>query len=498
MMMVLPLALLLCLSAAAQDGSDAAEPPRFMSAQEADGPRGLRVKAEGAFDGYTLFAPLNSTAAYLIDMDGEVVHEWELDSSPAGGVYLLEDGTLLRCGREDRDPHFRGGGIGGRVQKLAPDGTVVWHYQLANQDQHQHHDIEPLPNGNVLVITWERVPAEDAVMFGRDPEHIGSPGIWPDAIYEIQPTLPEGGEVVWDWHVWDHVVQDFDANRMEHGSVPARPGELDVNFDHRDRPPMTEEERRRQEELEKEMAELGYLGGEEEDEDAPPNQFHGDWMHTNAVAYLAEYDLIALSSPQLCEVLVIDHSTTTSEAATDYGGRWGKGGQILWRWGNPRNYGAGDEADQRLFYQHDASWVRGRDGDLRLLVFNNGGGRADGDYSSVDELVLPFDPERGFTRESGAPFGPSEPAWSYSDGDGFFSVFISGAQRLPNGNTLICSGAPGRLFEVTRDGELVWDYRNSLGGDVTPPSHAGGAPKLALFRGTRLSPDHPGVQVLLH
>jgi len=467
-----------------------------LPAPQDDEPRGLRVNAAGAFDGYTLVAPLNSTITYLIDMDGEVAHQWSTDSSP-GSNYLLEDGSLLRCGREDEDPRFRGGGIGGRIQRLAPDGTLLWHYQLANQDQHQHHDIEPLPNGNVLLITWERISAEDAVICGRDPEHVGLPGIWPDAVFEIRPTPPEGGEVVWEWHVWDHVVQDFDRERFNHGSVPERPGRLDVNYDHRDQPPMTAEDRRRQAELEEEMAKLGYLGGEEEDEDAPPDQFGGDWLHTNAVDHDAQYDLIVLSSPQLCELLVIDHSTTTEQAASDHGGRWGRGGDILWRWGNPKNYGAGTEADQRLFYQHDPKWTRGPGGDLRLTVFNNGGGRPDGDYSSVDELVLPFDPEHGFTRDPGEPFGPAEPTWSYSDGDSFFSAFISGAQRLPNGNTLICSGAPGRLFEVTRDGELVWDYRNSLGGEVDVPAHAGNAPKLALFRGTRLSRDHAGVRALL-
>ena len=82
-------------------------------------------------------------------------------------------------------------------------------------------------------------------------------------------------------------------------------------------------------------------------------------------------------------------------------------------------------------------------------------------------------------------------------GVGFYSAFISGAQRLPNGNTLICSGAAGRLFEVTREGRIVWDYRNPLGGDVDPPDHAGKAPPLALFRGARYAKDHPGVRALL-
>jgi hypothetical protein len=115
----------------------------------------------------------------------------------------------------------------------------------------------------------------------------------------------------------------------------------------------------------------------------------------------------------------------------------------------------------------------------------------------VDELALPFTDDGGFRVAPGEPHGPAEPAWSYSDPDTFFSAFISGAQRLPNGNTLICSGVAGRIFEVTRAGEIVWDYRNPLGGDVEPPDHAGKAPPLALFRATRLPRDHPGVRAVL-
>ena len=134
---------------------------------------------------------------------------------------------------------------------------------------------------------------------------------------------------------------------------------------------------------------------------------------------------------------------------------------------------------------------------LRLTVFNNGGKRADGDYSSVDELVLPFDGERGFVREPGKAFGPSAPAWSYADKGTFFSPFISGAQRLPNGNTLVCEGISGRLFEVNRAGDVVWDYRNPISGDVPAPKGTGGVPPLAVFRATRYAPEHPGIVALL-
>ncbi len=480
---------------------------RIMSPAEADAsrPRGVVVHEDEAFDGYTIVAPLNANAIHLVDMAGEIVHTWPTDSAPGAWCYLLDDGTLLRAGREDEDPHFRGGGIGGRIQKLAPDGTVLWRYQLADENGQQHHDLEPLPNGNVLLIAWERKSAEEAIARGRHPEAVGAAGLWPDAVYEVRPTPPQGGEIVWAWHAWDHLVQDVDPEKPSYGSIADHPERIDVNAGYVPADQISEEERREQEALERQMADLGYAGGDDDDEDAeerdpdapPPTDWDkaGDWLHTNAVDYHAELDLIVLSSPELCEIFVIDHSTTTAEAASSSGGRQGRGGDILWRWGNPATYGHGTEADQRLFYQHDPTWVGGAD-DLRLLVFNNGGKRPDGDWSSVDELALPFERERGFVRESGEPWGPATPSWSYSDRGTFFSAFISGAQRLPNGNTLVCSGAAGRLFELTRDKEIVWDFLNPYGGEVKPPDHAGKAPPLALFRGARVPADHPGVAAL--
>lgn len=194
-----------------------------------------------------------------------------------------------------------------------------------------------------------------------------------------------------------------------------------------------------------------------------------------------------MSTPHLNELWIIDHSTTTAQAGSESGGRRGHGGALLWRWGNPRNYGAGGAADQRLFGQHNPSWLPGSA--PRLLVFDNGGDRPGDDYSEVLELALPFDDAHGFTREAGQPFGPAQPAWSYADPGTFFSGFISGAQRLPNGDTLICSGAPGRVFEVTPAGHVVWDWRNTLGGEVEPSEQGGKAPPKALFRAWRVPAD---------
>ncbi len=473
------------------------------------GKRGLSVQKPGATPGYTLVMPLNSKQVHLVDLAGAVAHTWETGFAPGGWCYLLDDGSLLYAGRVDHDAKFRGGGIGGAIRRFAPDGTVLWRFDFAEESRWQHHDLEPLPNGNLLFIAWERKSRDEAIARGRHPDGVGEVGLWPDAVYEVRPTLPEGGDIVWEWHAWDHLVQDVDAAKPNHGKLVDHRGRLDVNAAFEPESKQTDEEKQRIEDRAKQMAALGYGGSDAQDPpvaDAPDSKDAdekprgkewnktGDWMHTNAVDYHHELDLIVLSSPELCEIFVIDHSTTTAEATGSTGGRFGKGGDLLWRYGNPENYGAGTSADRRLFYQHDPNWLFGVKGEARLIVFNNGGDRPGGDRSSVDELVLPFDAARGVLAEPGQPYGPESLAWTYESKDTFYSAFISGARRLASGNTIIASGAAGRIFEVTRAGEIVWDYANPLGGDVKPPDHAGKAPRLALFRADRYAPEHPGIR----
>ena len=462
--------------------------------------RGLVLNEEGAFQGYTLFSPLADDEVYLIDMEGEVVHSWQLERS-GSCVYLLDDGSILQCLEEPENPRFRGGGLCGRMEILDWEGNKTWSWSFMSDSGTQHHDVELMPNGNILFVAWEHLPQEDALMLGRDPEFVGPGGMWPDVVYEVKPLPPDDVEVVWEWHSWDHLIQDLDEEAAGYGSPADEVGRIDINADHRDQPPLTAAEKERRRKIEEEMQALGYVGGdEEEEEDGGDDRRDGrrrerepDWLHTNAVDYHAGHDLIALSTPNLNEVWIIDHSTTTEEAASPFGGRREQGGDLLWRWGNPRNYGAGTNRDRRFFYQHNPTFIDGEDGELRLLVYNNGGGRPDGDYSSVEELVLPFDPDKGFLREPGEAFGPEEPAWIYQEKGDFFSSFISGAQRLPNGNTLICEGSTGRLIEVTPAGERVWLYENVYGGDTDRGENAPPVPPKAIFRCLRYGVDHPGV-----
>jgi Spy/CpxP family protein refolding chaperone len=423
---------------------------------------GMSINEPKAFQGYTLIAPLESSKTYLLDMQGKQVRTWESDCAPALFPMLLENGHLLRPGSIGGDSRVfgPGPGVGGRIQEFTWEGELVWDFKFYNAKQLPHHDMTRLPNGNVLLIVSDRKTAQEAIAAGRRPEMTGDSHLIPDSLIEIKPTGKTTGEVVWEWHLWDHLVQDFDKTKANYGNVAEHPELVNVNYGEDDlKPnPTTKDGQDKPKPEEKPGANTPAPG---------PPRVNPDWTHFNGVAYNPDLDQIAVSVHAFSEFWIIDHGTSTTEAANHAGGRRGKGGDLLYRWGNPRAYRAGAKADQKLFSQHNAHWIpKGLPGAGHLLVFNNGGGRANGPYSSVDELVLPIDSQGGYTVKPGTAFGPDQPVWSYTapKKSDFYSSFISGAQRLPNGNTLICSGANGTVFEVTPDKEIVWKYVNPVKG----------------------------------
>ncbi len=436
---------------------------------------GLSINDPQAFQGYSLVAPLNSTTTYLIDMKGHVVNRWESEFSLGASAYLLENGHLLRTG-EEHGGSINAGAPGGRLQEFSWEGELLWDYSLSTERLRPHHDICPMPNGNVLVIAWDKKTPEEAIAAGRIPETIRDQFL-PDCVLEVQPTGKASGEIVWQWHAWDHLIQDVDESKPNYGEVAEHPELIDINFGTNVMASMIKDP----EQLAKLRA-LGYVGGGRDGARGSgglggPGQRGGppmtsDWMHTNSIDYNPELDQIMLCVHEFSEVWIIDHSTTTEEAASHRGGRYGKGGDLLYRWGNPRAYRNGINADQRLYAQHCAHWIpKGVPGEGNMLVFNNGNGRPDGEYSSVDEVVLPVDEYGNYLREEYLAFGPERAAWSYFEPEqgAFLSRNISGAQRLPNGNTFICSGAQGLLFEVTQEKETVWKYSIPVGIDGPPP-----------------------------
>ena len=196
----------------------------------------------------------------------------------------------------------------------------------------------------------------------------------------------------------------------------------------------------------------------------------------------------------MSEIYIIDHSTTTEEAKGHTGGRYGKGGDILYRWGNPKVYKRGNRSDQTLFEQHDSAWIEeGFSGDGNITIFNNGTSRPGG-YSSVEEITPPIDENGNYIIEKGSAFGPVKATWTYTASmkSSFYADHISGAQRLPNGNTFICLGPQGTFFEVTPEGKTVWKYVNPFLGSVRG-SGKGGSP-VDVFRAYRYSKDYPGIK----
>ncbi len=466
-------------------------------AREANPPRGVQINKPNAFQGYTLVFPLQSTATYLIDMQGKVVRTWQSRYSPGQEAYLLENGHLLRAAKlSDAEALFAGPAQGGRVQEFTWDGKLVWDFKFHNERQIQHHAITPMPNGNVLLIVWERKTPKEAIEAGVKPEQAGDTDILVDSIIEVKPKGLYGGEVVWEWHLWDHLIQDHDRSKANFGDVAAHPELVDVNYHFSPRtsfanlarfanPPAKKDEPKKgnaKNDAVEKLKGIGYIGASGGKKFAG---FFPDWTHVNGVSYNAKLDQIMLSPREFSEVWIIDHSTTRAEAAGHKGGRSGKGGDLLYRWGNPQTYRAGTAADQLLFHQHDTHWIpEGLPGEGHLLVFNNGGGSPDRsggggpnrNYSSVDEVVLPLRADGSYERKPGAAYGPEKPIWSYTAAEKseFFAPAMSGAQRLPNGNTLVCTGFSGTIFEVTPEKEIVWDYINPA--KDTKPLWRGGGP----------------------
>jgi hypothetical protein len=160
--------------------------------------RGLITNEAEAFQGYTLYTPLRSTETVLINMEGEVVHKWVSKHWPANSAYLLTNGNLLRCAKVRGNEVFGDRGpSGGRIELFDWKGNQLWDFVYSNDDHHQHHDIEPLPNGNVLILAWERISKEDAIAAGRSPAGVGDAGIFPDTVVEVKRTGQTTGEVVW-------------------------------------------------------------------------------------------------------------------------------------------------------------------------------------------------------------------------------------------------------------------------------------------------------------
>lgn len=433
---------------------------------------GLILNHQKAAEGYMLFTSRWHPITYLIDHWGRVVHTWELaDGRELRQAKMLANGNLIaRIYSKDSIS----------IAEIDRSGRIVWEYINPNL----HHDFIPLPNGNVLVIVREF--EEDIGPLIAAGFNQAYTAVEYDKLLEIRPNpFTEHAKIVWEWSVWDHLIQDYDPDSENYGVIAKQPERINANAFIK-----------------------GHLNAQTyHNQTGEPTKILY-MTHMNAVDYNSALNQILLTPKYYSELWIINHSTTTEEAA-------GSKGDLLYRWGNSRIYQTGDYEDQRLFWPHNAHWVPpGLPGEGNILVFNNGN-EAPGlerFYSSVDEITPPPFTDGLYQREPDTAFGPTKMTWTYTapNTTDFYAPNTSGAQRLPNGNTLIVDGPRGTVFQVTSDGTIVWKYvspvningpmrqGDSIWAPVTRETPSGPVHTFsnALYRVEWHPPDYPGLQGL--
>ncbi|NNK59194.1 MAG: T9SS type A sorting domain-containing protein [Flavobacteriaceae bacterium] len=411
-----------------------------------------------SLDGYTLFSPRTNQSpryTYLINNCGEIINQWESAFSLFSTDYLMEDGSLFRSVVDNQSTLDIPGNTG-RIEHLDWDGNLIWALTFSDTDFSFHHDYVVLPNGNILMLVAYRMSEAEAIAEGRDPTTIANAELYEERVLEIQPVGTNSYNLIWEWHSWDHLIQDFDNTKNNFGVVADNPQLVDINF--------------------------GTSFGE------------ADWWHSNALSYSVALDQIIISNRNLNEFIIIDHSTTTAEAATSTGGNSNMGGNIIYRWGNPASYGQGTGSDQVFFGQHDVQFIPdGLPNAGKIMIFNNGNGS---DRTRIQIITAPYDSNTNTYTYSGGAYGPVGPDYEYVDPvdpTNFHATFLSGVQQLSNGNLLICHGPNGELFEVDSANNTVWKYQSPVGNSgilndgVDPLTQ-----QTRVFRALRYAPDYPG------
>ena len=358
---------------------------------------------------YILAVENSSTTSYLLNKEGNKIYTWNFSDTSGNDIELLPDGSIIGLFK-DNNPTIDFGGFGGTAKIIDNNNNTIWEYTVSNNNSIAHHDVEILPNGNVLMIIWERVLNQIAIENGVDFEN----DIFVEKIIEINRA---SNTIVWEWNSWNHIIQDKFENLPNYGNINNNPNKININYSV---------------------------------ENPPGGNFFasGDIMHANGLDYDENNDLIYLSVNYYDEVWVIDHSTTTNEAASSQGGNFNKGGDLVYRFGNPNTYNSlGDKIFDK---QHFPNLLEnGVVGEGNILIYANG---VSNQQSYIYELQMPTSLQL-LSNSNNEP----DIVWSFTDED-LFANKLCGAVRLSNGNTLITESDYG-LWEVTNEGEIVWKYK---------------------------------------
>ena len=382
---------------------------------------GTIVNSELATDKLTLLNPFNSKSTYLIDNCGYVFNHWNSDYTAGMSAQLDREGALFRLGRLPSDI-FRGGGIGGVLEKYSWTGDLEWTFTLADSSMHLHHDLELMPDGNILLIAWELISEQKLLEFGRN-NVIPNQLFYSEVILEIDPD--QNMDVVWEWHAIDHVIQSTDDQLSNYGQPEVFVERIDINLN--------------------QNSSASFI----------------DWLHINSISYRSDLDQIMLSCNGINEVFIIDHSADTEETTGPTGGNARMGGDIIYRWGAPSNYN--NVGENILAKQHDAKWVINDLGeyDDAFTIFNNGLSDVSGNFSALMEVSLP---RQGFNYTDSKK---SEILWSYNSDnkEELYSKRMSGLTKLSNNHVIFCESDSGSFLEIDESGALLWKYINPISGN---------------------------------
>jgi len=373
------------------------------------------------WNGLTYYSNMNSTSGYLMDTNSVNVKTYTFNIGTGYSTHYMPGGNFVRSCQNPGNV-LTGGGMTGRLQKLDYNGNVLWDWTYSSSTYCLHHDHCILPNGNILAICYDVYNATDMANVGCT-STITS--IQAEKVIEIQPVGTNSAVIVWQWKVWDHLVQNVDNSKPTYQtSIVNHPELLNINY-----------------------------------------QAKKDWMHMNGIDYNPILDQIVVSSHNLNEWYIIDHSTTTAEAASHTGGKAGKGGDFLYRWGNPLAYQAVG-SPSILNVTHDSHWVpEGCPNAGNISGVNNKGVTSPTNKTCADAITPPRI-DYNYSLTIGSAFTPS--TYGYRHQSTGYTSNMGSVEEFPNGNRMICLATAGTIYEIDAAGNTLWS-KSTLGS--TPQSH---------------------------